>query len=260
MSVDVSVSDGLTGAVVVVTGAGSGIGAAVARRLGAAQATVVLVGRRESMLRAVAEDVAGAGGSALCVPADLSDPDVPAHIVRRTVDEFERIDGLVNNAATVRHLPLDQWSVPGFDEHVAVNVRAPYFLTQAALPHLRRSKVRSVVNVSSSSGTLRRRGQSVYGMTKSALDYLTQSLAGELAAEGVRVNCVAPGPVDTPIHASWADDLEAAHAWLRSQVPLGRMGTAEEVAHWIVMLLTPTASWLTGAVIPIDGGQVIDRE
>ena len=81
-----------------------------------------------------------------------------------------------------------------------------------------------MVNASSSSGTLRRVGQSVYGMTKSALDYLTQTLAGELASLGVRVNSIAPGPIDTPIHATWAEDLAEAYRWLGSQVPLGRIG------------------------------------
>jgi NAD(P)-dependent dehydrogenase (short-subunit alcohol dehydrogenase family) len=150
--------------------------------------------------------------------------------------------------------------VGGFDEHVATNIRAPFFLIQAALPALRESPVGSVVNISSSSGTLRRVGQSVYGMTKSALDYLTQTLAGELAPVGVRINCIAPGPIDTPIHATWADDLDEAYRWLNSQVPLGRIGAPEEVAVWITLLLSPFAAFMTGAVIPLDGGQVIDRE
>jgi C-7 ketoreductase len=164
---------------------------------------------------------------------------------------------VVNNAAICRNLPLPDWRTAGFDEHMATNVRAPYFLIQAALPSFRESPLRSVVNVSSSSGTLRLSGQSVYGMTKCALDYLTQSLAGELAPDRIRVNCIAPGPTDTPIHATWADDLEEAYRWLKSQVPLGRIGDPDEIARWIVLLLSPVSGFITGAVIPVDGGQVI---
>jgi len=251
---------GLEGAVVIVTGAGSGIGAATARRLGALGSPVVLVGRREDPLREVAAEVTAAGGQALCVPADLADAASPARIVDSCLSRFGRLDGLVNNAAMVRHMPIAEWDTGCFDEHVATNIRAPFFLIQAALPALRESPVRSVVNISSSSGTLRRVGQSVYGMTKSALDYLTQTLAGELAPLGVRVNGLAPGPIDTPIHATWADDLEEAYRWLGSQVPLGRIGAPDEVALWITLLLSPAAAFMTGAVIPLDGGQVIDRE
>jgi C-7 ketoreductase len=251
---------GLDGSVIVVTGAGSGIGAATARQLGAAGATVVLVGRREEPLREVAAQVSSNGGEALCVPADLADPASPRRIVDCCLADYGRLDGLVNNAAVVRHMPLAEWDVGCFDEHVATNIRAPFFLIQAALPALRDSPIRSVVNIGSSSGTLRRSGQSVYGMTKSAVDYLTQTLAGELAELGVRVNSISPGPIDTPIHATWADDLTEAYRWLSSQVPLGRIGTAEEVAVWITLLLSPVASFMTGAVIPLDGGQVIDRE
>ncbi|HEV3067753.1 MAG TPA: SDR family oxidoreductase [Streptosporangiaceae bacterium] len=251
---------GLRGAVVIVTGAGSGIGAATARQLGTVGAPVVLVGRREAPLKDVAAQVTADGGDALCVPADLADPASPQRIADACLDRYGRIDGLVNNAAVVRHMPLAEWDTGRFDEHVATNVRAPFFLIQAALPALRESPVRSVVNISSSSGTLKRVGQSVYGMTKSALDYLTQTLAGELAPLGVRVNAIAPGPVDTPIHATWADDLEEAYRWLGSQVPLGRIGRPMEVANWITLLLSPLASFMTGAVIPLDGGQVIDRE
>ena len=163
---------GLRGSSIIVTGASSGIGAATARRLGAAGASVTLVGRRPDALAEQAEIITGAGGDALCVAADLADPDSPRLIAAACRERYGRIDGLVNNAAVVRHRPIADWTTEGFDEHLATNVRAPYFLVQAALPDLLASPVKAVVNISSSSGSLHLVGQSVYGMTKAALDYL----------------------------------------------------------------------------------------
>ena len=246
--------------VCIVTGGGTGIGAATARLLAAEGWDIALVGRRQELLEEVAADVRAAGGEALVAAADLGDAGVPALIVAAVADTFGRLDAIVNNAAVIRVKPLEQWAVDEFDQHLMVNIRAPFLLIQAALPLLRASDRAAVVNISSSSGSMMRAGQSVYGMTKAALEYLTKALAAELAGDRIRVNSIAPGPVDTPIHETWADDLDEAYKWLAGQVPLGRIASAEELAGWIAWLLGPGSSWVTGATIPVDGGQALDRE
>lgn len=242
---------------VIVTGAGTGIGAAAARRLAAAGWNVALVGRRSELLNKVAAEIEAKGGRALAMNFDLSDAKAAKAVVGRTIDKFGGFDALVNNAAVIKVMPLAEFTTEILDEHWAVNIRAPFLLIQAALPFLQKQGG-SVVNISSSSGTLLRPGQSVYGMTKAALEYITRSLAGELAQHKIRINALALGPVDTPIHKTWATDLEAAYVWLAGQVPLGRIASADEIARWIEILVSPDAGWMTGAVIPLDGGQVLD--
>jgi NAD(P)-dependent dehydrogenase (short-subunit alcohol dehydrogenase family) len=239
--------------VAIVTGAGTGIGAATARRLSGAGWNVVLVGRRRDKLESVARGMT----SHLVIDDDLADPAAPQRIVAQTLSRFGRIDALVNNAATIKVMPIEDYPLDVIDLHWAVNIRAPYLLIQQALPALRESKG-AIVNISSSSGTIVRSGQSLYGMTKAALEYLTRSLAGEFAPSRVRVNALALGPIDTPIHETWATNLAEAYEWLAQQVPLGRIGKADEAARWIELLISPDASWMTGACIRFDGGQTLD--
>jgi NAD(P)-dependent dehydrogenase (short-subunit alcohol dehydrogenase family) len=240
--------------VAVVTGGGTGIGAAAARLLAANGLDVVLVGRRAGPLEAVRSEI---GGRTVAIAADVGLPDTPRRIVEETLAAFGRLDVVVNNAAVIRNGPLESFSRETFDEHYAVNVAGPFFLLAAALPALRESPDAAVVNVSSSVGSIVKPGSMLYGSTKAALEYLTQAWAYELAADGIRVNCIAPGPVDTPLHATYTDDVEAAYADLARRVPLGRMGEVDDVAAWVWFLVSPESAWTTGNVIHVDGGQVL---
>jgi meso-butanediol dehydrogenase / (S,S)-butanediol dehydrogenase / diacetyl reductase len=238
---------------VIVTGAGTGVGAATARRFGEHGHAVVLVGRRKALL----DEVAAGIEHALVHVADLADPEAPGRLVAAAQDAFGGVDVLVNNAAIIRNGPFAGFTVGQFDEHIAVNVRAPFLLTQAAIPALREGASPAIVNVSSSIGSIVKPKTTLYAMTKAALEYLTRATAYELAELGIRVNAVALGPVDTPIHATYADDLEAAYADLSRRIPLNRMGKPEDVAGWIWWLSSPDSAWTTGAIVPVDGGQVL---
>jgi meso-butanediol dehydrogenase/(S,S)-butanediol dehydrogenase/diacetyl reductase len=244
--------------VALVTGGGTGIGAAAARKFAMNGTTVAVVGRRGTLLDETVRAIQEQGGRALAIPADLADPRSPRAIIDKVGTTFGRLDILVNNAATIKHLPIEEATLELFDEHMSVNVRAPFLLIQAALPYLKKSDSGVVVNISSSSGSLAIPGQSMYGTSKAALEYLTKSLAAELAPYRIRVNCIAPGPVDTPIHLTWAgDDVAGAYERMKNELPLKRMGTADELAAWIVWLASQDASWVTGVIIPVDGGQVL---
>ena len=243
--------------VAVVTGAGTGIGAATARLLAEKGLAVALVGRRRPLLEEVASEIEGAGGRAHVLPADLAEEDAPPAIVEKTLEVFGRLDVLVNNAATIKTGALENYTLDDFDQHIAVNVRAIFFLIQHALPSLRASDDAAIVNISSVVGSAVKPGNALYGMTKAAVEYLSRALAHELAPSGIRVNCIASGSVKTPIHLLWAGSIENAERDLVPRIPLGRMAEPEELAYWVYQLVSPDTGFMTGDVLHVDGGQIL---
>ena len=240
----------------IVTGAASGIGEATARLLAQQGCDVALVARRRERLEEIAAELRVDGRRVAALPFDLGDRKAPAAVVESTVAELGRLDVIVNNAASFKVLPVEEFTIADFDDHVAVNVRAPYFLVHAALGALRASPAPVVVNVSSAAAVMYRSGQTVYGLTKAAIEHLTMNLAAELAPDGIRVVCVRPGPVATELHAAVADPEERLRA-LQKLVPLGRVAQPEEIARWIGYLVDPDASWVTGSIVTVDGGRVL---
>jgi NAD(P)-dependent dehydrogenase (short-subunit alcohol dehydrogenase family) len=240
--------------VAIVTGAGSGIGAEIARDLGRRGMTIVLVGRRREPLETVAREVGH--DRTLVLSSDLAQPDAPAEIVDGALREAGRVDIIVNNAAEYLLKLVGEWTVEDFDAHCAVNLRAPFFLVQSALPALRRSPAAVVVNVSSAAADMYRPRQTVYGLTKAGIEHLTKNLAAELAPYRIRVNAVRPGPVDTPFHRVVADP-EGRLRELGRLVPLGRVGRPEEIARWVGHLVDLDAGWVTGTVVVVDGGRML---
>ncbi|RSS79900.1 SDR family NAD(P)-dependent oxidoreductase [Streptomyces sp. WAC06614] len=235
----------LAGKVVLVTGAARGQGAAEARLCAGAGARVVVADLREEEGRAVA---AGLGERGLFVRHDVTSAESWRHVVDEAVAAFGGLSALVNNAALWRTAPVEQQSLEGFEELLRVNLLGPFLGIRAVAPVLRAAGGGSIVNISSTAGLVGIRGHAAYGSTKFGLRGLTRSAALDLAADGIRVNSVHPGAIDTPMVADAVADRDWSH------VPLGRMGRPEEVGGLVLYLCSDASSYVTGAEFTVDGG------
>jgi NAD(P)-dependent dehydrogenase (short-subunit alcohol dehydrogenase family) len=244
-------------AVVVVTGASSGIGRATAIRFARDRAAVLAVGRKASALDDVAQEVRRAGGTCETLEADVTAADAPAAIVKRA-SALGGMSTLVNAAGIIANGTIENTGDRAWDEMIDINLRAPFRLMREAVPLLSATRG-SVVNVSSVTGLRAFPGVLAYCVSKAGVDQLTRCAALELASKGVRVNAVNPGVTISNLHRRSGMNEESYAAFLersKQTHPLGRAGEPEEIAELIVFLASSErAGWITGETISIDGGR-----
>ena len=238
----------LTGKSALVTGASGGIGAAVARALHGAGATVGLSGTREDPLNALAAEL---GDRAHVLPCDLSDADAVNALPKRAAEAMGAVDVLVNNAGVTRDNLFMRMSEEEWATVLDVNLTAAFRLTKGVLRGMMKARWGRIVNVSSVVGATGNPGQGNYAASKAGLVGMSKSLAYEVASRGITVNAVAPGFVATAMTDKLTDDQKGK---IDAQIPAGRMGTPEEVAAAALYLASPEAAYVTGTVLHVNGG------
>ena len=246
-------SRSVAGLTVLVTGAASGMGRATARVFAAEGAHVAVTDYAADGAGKVAAEIAAGGGIAKAWRLDVANGDEIKAVVNDAAGHFDSLDIVINNAGISVRVAIDD---DGYDEAwakgLAVLLTAQQRVIRAALPYLRKSKSPRIVNIASTEALGATALHSPYAAAKAGVTGLTRSLAVELGRAGITVNCICPGPVETAMTARISDEHKAIYA--RRRTALGRYGAPEEVAHMTLSLCLPAASFLTGAVIPVDGG------
>jgi NAD(P)-dependent dehydrogenase (short-subunit alcohol dehydrogenase family) len=241
----------MTGRTVIVTGGTRGIGFALAEGFVLAGARVVVASRKPDACEQAAEHLRGLGGDAIGVPTHLGNVDDLAALVQRAVDEFGGLDVVVNNAANPLAQPLGQLSVEALTKSYDVNVRGPVFLVQEALPHLKASEHAAVLNMVSIGAFLFSPMLSIYSSAKAAMMSFTRSMAAEFVQFGIRVNALAPGPVDTYMMKQNPPEVVAG---MVDGTLMKRLATPDEMVGAALLLTSDAGSYITGQVIIADGG------
>lgn len=241
----------LGGKTALVTGASGGIGGAIAEALHKAGATVALSGTREAPLRELAEKL---GDRAHVVPANLSDPEAAAALVKQAGEAMGTVDVLVNNAGITHDNLFMRMSDEEWAQVLEVNLTSVFRLSRAVLRGMMKARWGRIVNITSVVGATGNPGQGNYAAAKAGLVGMSKSLAYEVASRGITVNCVAPGFIETAMTDKLNDDQKGK---ILGQIPAGRMGSPDEIAAAVLYLASPEAGYVTGATLHVNGGMAM---
>lgn len=239
------------------TGAGSGIGRAIALAFAREGARVALAGRRKDKLSATADAMQAAAGTALTIECDVTRTKDTARAVAATEKAFSHLDILVNNAGMLSISTIENISEEDWDRLMATNVKGPFLMSRAVLPAMRRSGGGSIINVGSVLGLVAMKDRAAYCASKGALTILTKAMALDHAKDNIRVNCICPSIVETPLVRDLFSESKQGRKLREARLatlPLGRFGNPEDVAELAIYLASEESSWMTGAAIPLDGG------
>ena len=241
--------------VALITGSSRGIGRAIALRLAASGANVAVCARGEEAARTVADEISALGSQSFARVADVSEADQAAQIVEATLERWGRLDILVNNAGITRDNLLLRMKEEEWDAVMATNLKGAFNCCKAAVRPMMKARGGRIINISSVVGISGNAGQANYAASKAGLLGLTKSLAKELGSRNITVNAVAPGFV--PDTGMTGDLAEAAIEELTAQIPLGRVGSVEDVAHAVAFLASDGSAYVTGQVLAVDGGMTM---
>jgi NAD(P)-dependent dehydrogenase (short-subunit alcohol dehydrogenase family) len=241
--------------VAIITGSSKGIGEGCARVFAKEGAKVVITSRHEDEGQKMANRINNEGGIAIYIKVDVSNSKLVQNMINKTISEFGKLDILVNNAAYHISKNIEQTSEEEWDFIIDTNLKSVFLCSKYAMPHLRKTKG-AIINMSSMVGLVGQSNAGAYSATKGGIIAMTKGMALDFAKGGIRVNCICPGWIETPLVADWfsqQEDEEKAREYIYSAHPLGRIGTIEECGKVALFLSTEDSSFMTGSIITVDG-------